>query len=81
MYRFGAEVESGIIHDRRAPIMKLSTKPLSALFYRAYLRSRLQGCTRDLQTIASQRENDLHAERILNRQMCEMRTKLQSLQA
>lgn len=34
---------------------------------------------RDLQGIAAQRENDLHAERILHREVIETRSKLQSL--
>ncbi len=61
--------------------MKLSAKPITDLLYKAYLRSRLDGCTRDLQAIAAQRENDFHAERILHRQMTEMRSKLQSMNA
>lgn len=59
--------------------MKIFIKPIAAKLYKAWLRSRLDVCTRDLQTIAAQRENDFHAERILHREMSEMRSKLQSL--
>lgn len=59
--------------------MKISAKPITARLYRAWLRSRLDVCTRHLATIAAQRENDFHAERLLHRQMTEMRSKLQSL--
>ncbi len=59
--------------------MKLSAKPITSLLYRAWLRSRLDVCSRDLAFIAAQRENDFHAERMLHRQMSEMRSKLQSL--
>ena len=59
--------------------MKILDKPLSTLVYKAYLRSRLAGYTRDLQAIAEQRENDFHAERILHRAVVAVRSKLQSL--
>ena len=59
--------------------MKISAKPLTNVLYKAYLRSRLDRYTRDLQAIAAQRENDFHAERILHREVIEMRSKLQSL--
>ena len=59
--------------------MKLLAKPFTAFFYKAYLRSRLERHTRDLQSIATQRENDFHAERILHREVVEMRSKLHSL--
>ena len=59
--------------------MKISVKPITARLYKAWLRSRLDVCTRDLQAIAAQRENDFHAERILHREMSEMRSKLQRL--
>lgn len=59
--------------------MKLSAKPIATIFYKAYLRSRLDRYTRDLQAIAAQRENDFYAERILHREVIEMRSKLQSL--
>jgi hypothetical protein len=60
-------------------IMKVLVKPFKNRLYKAWLRSRLDNCTRDLQTIAAQRENDFHAERLLHREMSEMRSKLQSL--
>ncbi|MES2075601.1 hypothetical protein [Rugamonas rubra] len=53
--------------------------PLATIVYKAYLRSRLDRYTRDLQAIAAQRENDFHAERILHREVIEVRTKLHSL--
>lgn len=53
--------------------------PLVTIVYKAYLRSRLLRCTRDLQTIAAQRENDFHAERILHREVVAVRSKLLSL--
>ncbi|MES2126867.1 MAG: hypothetical protein V4463_06310 [Pseudomonadota bacterium] len=59
--------------------MKFSVKPLTSRLYKAWLRSRLDTCSRSLQTIAAQRENDFHAERILHREMSEMRSRLQSL--
>lgn len=59
--------------------MKISAKPITTLLYKAYLRSRLQRFTRELQFIAAQRENDFHAERILHREVIETRSKLQSL--
>jgi hypothetical protein len=59
--------------------MKLSAKPITTIFYKAYLRSRLDRYTRDLQAIAAQRENDFYAERILHREVIETRSKLQSL--
>ncbi|MES2296504.1 MAG: hypothetical protein V4582_05650 [Pseudomonadota bacterium] len=59
--------------------MKISVKPITSRLYKAWLRSRLDGCSRDLQSIAAQRENDFHAERILHREMSKMRSKLQSL--
>jgi hypothetical protein len=59
--------------------MKISVQPIKTQLYKVWLRTRLDHCRRDLQTIAAQRENDFHAERILNREMSEMRSKLQSL--
>jgi hypothetical protein len=59
--------------------MKLSVKPIKRLFYRAWLRSRLETYTRSLHTIAAQRENDFQAERILHRAISTTRSKLQSL--
>ena len=59
--------------------MRLSAKPITTIFYKAYLRSRLDRYTRDLQAIAAQRENDFHAERILHREVIETRSKLQAL--
>jgi hypothetical protein len=46
---------------------------------RAWLRYRLDACTRCLHTIAAQRENDFHAERLLHRDISAMRSRLQSL--
>lgn len=46
---------------------------------RAWLRYRLDTCTRCLHTIAAQRENDFHAERMLHREMSATRSRLQSL--
>jgi len=46
---------------------------------RMWLRYRLDGCTRCLHTIAAQRENDFHAERMLHREISAMRSRLQSL--
>ncbi|PWF45103.1 hypothetical protein [Massilia glaciei] len=59
--------------------MKITVKPITSHLYKAWLRSRLQVCSRGLQTIAAQRENDFHAERILHREISAMRSKLQSL--
>lgn len=53
--------------------------PLSTMVYRAWLRARLQRCTRDLDAIAAQRENDFQAERLLHREVIVVRSKLQSL--
>jgi hypothetical protein len=49
------------------------------MLYRAWLRSRLENYRRSLHTIAAQRENDFHAERILHRAISATRSKLQSL--
>jgi hypothetical protein len=46
---------------------------------RAWLRYRLDACTRCLHTIAAQRENDFHAERMLHREISATRSRLQSL--
>ena len=59
--------------------MKISAKPIVNIVYKAYLRSRLVRCTRDLQAIAAQRENDFQAERILHREVVKVRSKLHSL--
>lgn len=59
--------------------MKINVKPLTSRLYKAWLRSRLDTHSRSLQMIAAQRENDFHAERILHREVSEMRSKLQSL--
>jgi len=59
--------------------MKLSVKPIKRMLYRAWLRSRLENYKRSLHAIASQRENDFHAERILHRAISATRSKLQSL--
>ena len=59
--------------------MKPTLKPLFLRLHKAWLRSRLDMHARSLHTIAAQRENDVHAERILHREMSEMRSKLQSL--
>jgi hypothetical protein len=59
--------------------MKIKSNSLYTRLYKAWLRSRLEVHTRNLQNIAAQRENDFHAERILHREMSVMRAKLQSL--
>ena len=59
--------------------MKITVKPLTARLHKAWLRSRLDMYARSLDTIAAQRENDFHAERILHREMSALRSKLQSL--
>lgn len=46
---------------------------------RIWLRYRLDACTRCLHTIAAQRANDFHAERMLHRDISAMRSRLQSL--
>ena len=46
---------------------------------RAWLRYRLDACTRCLHTIAAQRANDFQAERLLHREISAMRTLLRSL--
>jgi hypothetical protein len=61
------------------PFMNVSAKPLVVKLYRAYLRSRLERYTRDLQAIAEQRENDFQAERILHQAVVSVRSKLHSL--
>lgn len=53
--------------------------PLATPLYKAYLQSRLNRYTRDLQAIAAQRENDFYAERILHREVIAVRSKLHSL--
>lgn len=53
--------------------------PLATTLYKAYLQSRLDRYTRELQVIAAQRENDFHAERILHREVIAVRSKLHSL--
>jgi len=63
--------------------MKTPTKPhsmsITRWVYRAWLRSRIDTYTRSLHTIAVQRENDFHAERILHHAISTTRSKLQSL--
>jgi hypothetical protein len=46
---------------------------------RFWLRYRLDAYTRSLHTIAAQRENDFHAERLLHRAISATRSRLQSL--
>lgn len=46
---------------------------------RAWLRHRLKTYKRSLYTIAAQRENDFHAERLLHREISTTRSRLQSL--
>lgn len=46
---------------------------------RAWLRYRLDSYKRCLHTIAAQRENDFHAERMLHRAISATRSRLQSL--
>ena len=60
--------------------MKIRFTPLTARLHKAWLRARLERHARSLHTIAAQRENDFHAERILHREMSALRSKLQSLQ-
>lgn len=52
---------------------------LTARLYKVWLRSRLDNYTRSLHTIAAQRENDFHAERMLHQALAATRAKLQSL--
>lgn len=59
--------------------MKKLAIPIVNIVYKAYLRSRLVRCTRDLQIIAAQRENDFYAERMLHREVVKVRSKLHSL--
>jgi hypothetical protein len=59
--------------------MKLSIKPITSRLYKAWLLSRLDTYTRNLQAIAAQRENDFYAERMLHRAVSATRSKLQSL--
>jgi hypothetical protein len=70
------------VHDEDMD-MKKPTKPhsmsITRWVYRAWLRSRIDTYTRSLHTIAVQRENDFHAERILHRAISTTRSKLQSL--
>lgn len=54
-------------------------KLMPLALYKAYLRSRLNRYTRELQVIAAQRENDFYAERILHREVIAVRSKLHSL--
>jgi hypothetical protein len=59
--------------------MKISATPIATIVYKAYLRSRLKRYRRDLHSIAIQRENDFQAERILHREVIEVRSKLNAL--
>ena len=59
--------------------MKHFAQTIIARLYKAWLRSRMNGCARELQAIAAQREHDLLAEQVLQRELLEMRSKLQSL--
>ncbi len=59
--------------------MKPILKPITTRLHKAWLRSRLDIYMRHLQAIASQRENDFHAERMLHRAVSATRSKLQSL--
>lgn len=59
--------------------MKRFVKALASCLYKAWLRSRMNGCARELQAIAAQREYDLQTEQVLQRELSEMRSKLQSL--
>jgi hypothetical protein len=52
---------------------------LGRAWTRAWLRYRLNSYTRCLHTIAAQRENDFHAERLLHRAISATRSRLQSL--
>jgi hypothetical protein len=69
---------------KRIPAGPISTRPaaigwLRRAWMRAWLRYRLKGYTRCLHTIAAQRENDFHAERLLHRAISATRSRLQSL--
>jgi hypothetical protein len=66
------------IHLIRESAMR-KLPPLALLVYKAYLRSRLDRCQRHLRTIAAQRENDFHAERLLHREVAVVRSKLHTL--
>ena len=71
--------------------MKLGVTPIIVRLYgelrhglgrslmRAWLRYRLDTYARCLHTIAAQRENDFHAERMLHRAISATRSRLQSL--
>jgi hypothetical protein len=59
--------------------MKLTFKSLILRLRKAWLRSQIDMHARSLRTIAAQRENDFHAERILHREVSAMRSKLHSL--
>ena len=59
--------------------MKPIFQPITSRLHKAWLRSRLDNYSRSLQTIAAQRENDFHAERMLHRAVSATRSKLQSL--
>ena len=63
--------------------MNFSIKPIGACVGRAWMRAwlhyRLNSYTRCLHTIAAQRENDFHAERLLHRAISATRSRLQSL--
>jgi hypothetical protein len=53
--------------------------PLTNILYKAWLRARLERCTRDLDIIAAQRANDFQAERLLHREVIVVRAKLHAL--
>ncbi|WP_202411886.1 hypothetical protein [Duganella fentianensis] len=57
----------------------LALPPFAITLYKVYLRARLQRCNRALAVIAAQRENDLHAERLLHREVVQVRSRLRSL--
>jgi hypothetical protein len=63
--------------------MKTSVTGVAERIYRSWLRVwlryRLDAYTRCLHTIAAQRENDFHAERLLHREISTTRSRLQSL--
>ena len=67
------ERDNVVIHE------DMDMKMITRLFYRVWLRSRIDTDTRSLHAIAVQREHDFHADLILHRAISTTRSKLQSL--
>lgn len=59
--------------------MRSTAKDIALRLYAAWLTFRLGAYSRQLQTIAAQRENDLHAERFLHEQISSAHAELRSL--